>query len=134
MSTPMTEIERDEYIAKGGEFGMFVAQLAARALDAETRADTLQTTVHLQEAQLLKLQKRLANAEAQRDDAIRDVALMIDSETKIAGIIRETRAQRVSSPHAQHEPRLTGAPMHPRELAVVRGTAADNAARDRSAG
>ncbi|HWX13471.1 MAG TPA: hypothetical protein VNY06_01100 [Methylocella sp.] len=131
----MTEDEQIDFIKQGGEFGQLVSKLTIRAIDAETLSESLQTTVHLQEAQILSLQRRLANAETQRDDANRDVGLMNDAENKIAAILRETRAQRVATPAVRHEARqeLTGAPMHPRELQVVRRTAEENESRERRA-
>src|ERR1700685_601718 len=129
---PLTDSEQDDFIKQGGEFGQLVAKLTARAIDGETMAESLQTTVHLQEAQILSLQRRLANAEAQREDAIRDVGLMNDATVKIGAILREAYAQRVSSP-ARREQRqeLTGAPQMPaRDLRVVRETAIANAARE----
>jgi hypothetical protein len=131
---PMTEIEQEDFVRRGGEFGQLVSRLTMRAIDAETLAESLQTTVHLQEAQIMGLQRRLSNAETQRDDALRDVGLLSDAQNKVGAIIREARAQRVSSPlpAAKDEPKLTGAPtMHPRDLSVVRATAAEHEARER---
>jgi hypothetical protein len=128
----MSDDEQIDFIKQGGEFGQLVVKLTTRAIDAETLSESLQTTVHLQEAQILSLQRRLANAEAQRDDAIRDVGLMSDATVKIGAILRETSAQRVATPN-RREPRqeLTGAPQMPaRDLRVVRETAIANAARE----
>jgi hypothetical protein len=125
----MTEEEQDTFIKEGGEFGRLVARLTARAIDAETLSESLQTTVHLQEAQISSLQRRLTNAETQRDDALRDVGSMNDAMTKMGAILRESRAQRVATPPQRQE--LTGAPQTPaRDLRVVRETAIANAARE----
>jgi hypothetical protein len=128
----MTDDEQHAFITQGGEFGQLVAKLTARAIDAETLAESLQTTTHLQEAQIASLQKRLANTEHQRDDAIRDVGLMNDALNKIAAIQRETNAQRVATPARRDvKQELTGAPQMPaRDLRVVRETAIANAARE----
>ena len=125
----MTDDEQHTFITQGGEFGQLVAKLTTRAIDAETLAESLLVTNHLQEAQISSLQKRLANTEHQRDDALRDVGLMNDAETRIVAILREVRAQRVATP--TEKPQLTGAPqMHARELQVVRRTAEDHSRRD----
>jgi hypothetical protein len=130
---PMTDDQQTVLVAQGFEFGRLVSKLTTRAIDAETLAQSLQTTVHLQEAQIASLQKRLANTEHQRDDALRDVGLMNDAETRIVAILRETRAQRVATPPERQE--LTGAPQMPaRDLRVVRETAIANAAREAAAG
>lgn len=128
----MTDDEQTDFIKQGGEFGQLVAKLTARAIDAETLSESLQTTTHLQEAQISSLQRRLANAEAQRDDAIRDVGLMNDALNKIAAIQRETNAQRVATPaRRQVGQELTGAPQMPaRELQVVRRTAEEHSRRE----
>jgi hypothetical protein len=128
----MTEDEQHQFILQGGEFGQLVAKLTARAIDGETLAESLQTTVHLQEQQILSLQRRLSNAESQRDDAIRDVGLMNDALNKIAAIQRETNAQRVATPAVRREARqeLGGAPIDPARLKVVRETAIEHAARE----
>jgi hypothetical protein len=126
----MTEAEQDNFIKEGGEFGRLVARLTARAIDAETLSESLQTTVHLQEAQISSLQRRLTNAETQRDDALRDVGSMNDAMTKMGAILRESHAQRMASPGPKRQ-ELTGAPQMPaRDLRVVRETAIANAARD----
>ena len=126
----MTEDEQRAFIVQGGEFGQLVSKLTARAIDAETLSESLQTTVHLQEAQIASLQKRLTNAETQRDDAMRDVGRMNDAMTKMGAILRESHAQRVSAPAARQSD-LTGAPQMPaRDLRVVRETAIANAARE----
>jgi hypothetical protein len=59
---PMKDDEQTIFVAQGFEFGRLVSKLTTRAIDAETLAQSLQTTVHLQEAQIASLQKRLAKA------------------------------------------------------------------------
>ena len=128
----MSDDEQIDLIANGFEFGQLVSKLTVRAIDAETLSESLQTTVHLQEAQIASLQKRLTNAETQRDDAMRDVGRQSDAITKMGAIIRETNAQRVASPAPRDG--LTGAPQMPASaLQVVRRTAEDNEARERRA-
>ena len=125
----MTDDEQRDFIIQGGEFGQLVAKLTTRAIDAETLSQSLQTTVHLQEAQIASLQKRLSNTEHQRDDALRDVGLMNDAETRIVAILREVRAWRVATPPAQDKgQQLTAS--QPRDLKVVRETAIENARRE----
>jgi hypothetical protein len=125
----MSEEEQQAFITQGGEFGQLVAKLTTRAIDAETLSESLQTTVHLQEAQILSLQRRLTNAETQRDDALRDVGSMNDAMTKMGAILRESRAQRVATPPQRQD--LSGAPQMPaRDLRVVRETAIANAQRE----
>lgn len=126
----MTEQEEAEFIAKGGEFGQLIAKLTARAIDAESLAESLQTTVHIQESEIERLGKRCSNAERQRDDAFRDLRLMNDGFTKMAAVIREIMAQRLQSPSVLNEPKLTGAPPNPRDLQIVRQTAIEHAARE----
>ena len=129
----MSDAEQTILVAQGFEFGQLVSNLTTRAIDAETMSQSLQTTVHLQEAQIASLQKRLANTEHQRDDALRDVGLMNDAETRIVAILREVRAQRVATPPERQQ--LTGAPQMPaRDLRVVRETAIANATRESVAG
>ena len=124
----MRDDEQGNLVAQGFEFGQLVAKLTTRAIDAETLAQSLQVTNHLQEAQIESLQKRLANTEHQRDDALRDVGLMNDTETRIMAALRECRAQRVSTPP---ERQLTGAPQMPaRDLQVVRRTAEEHSRRE----
>lgn len=125
----MTDDEEDSFIKEGGEFGLLVAKLTRRAIESETLSESLQTTVHLQEAQISSLQRRLTNAETQRDDALRDVGSMNDAMTKMGAILRESRAQRVATPPQRQE--LTGAPQMPaRELQVVRRTAEEHSRRE----
>lgn len=125
----MTDDEEDSFIKEGGEFGLLVAKLTRRAIESETLSESLQTTVHLQEAQISSLQRRLTNAETQRDDALRDVGSMNDAMTKMGAILRESRAQRVATPPERQE--LTGAPQMPaRELQVVRRTAEEHSRRE----
>ena len=126
----MTDDEEDSFIKEGGEFGLLVAKLTRRAIESETLSESLQTTVHLQEAQISSLQRRLTNAETQRDDALRDVGSMNDAMTKMGAILRESRAQRVATTPPQRQ-ELTGAPQMPaRELQVVRRTAEEHSRRE----
>ncbi len=122
----MSDDEQIKLVAQGFEFGQLISKLTERAIDAETLSQSLQTTVHLQEAQITSLQRRLSNTEHQRDDALRDVGLMNDAETRIVAILRETRAQRVATPPERQQ--LTGSPA--RDLKVVRETAIENARRE----
>lgn len=125
----MSDDEQTTLVAQGFEFGQLISKLTERAINAETLAQSLQVTNHLQEAQIQSLQKRLANTEHQRDDALRDVGLMNDAETRIVAILREVRAQRVATPAEKSH--LTGAPQRPAsDLRVVRETAIVNAARE----
>ena len=126
----MSDDEQIDLIANGFEFGQLVSKLTVRAIDAETLSESLQTTVHLQEAQIASLQRRLTNAETQRDDALRDVGSMNDAMTKMGAILRETHAQRVASPAARKQ-ELTGSPQMPaRDLQVVRRTAEEHSRRE----
>lgn len=128
----LTNDEHEAVVKQAGEFENHVDNLCSRLIEAENRAESLQTTVHLQEAEIERLNKRLSNAERQRDDTMRDLRLFSEAMLKIASTVRETNAQRLQAPPQAAVQVLTGAPMDPASLKVVRATAIANAAREQS--
>jgi hypothetical protein len=97
VSEIMTEEQADEFVKKGGEYGLVVAQLTQRCITAETRADALEKANQLQCAEIDRLLRESANLNAQLSDALRDVGLMSDGLMKVGGTIKEVNAQRLAA-------------------------------------
>lgn len=128
-TTPMTEAEAKEFIAKGGEFGDLVSKLTQRVIDAETKCSSQEVTMDLQAHQIETLEKRLANSEAERNEALHNLGLVDDAQNKITAILRETRGQR-NEQRGNVEP-LSGRPMRdhpdPVKLRAVSASALEGA-------
>lgn len=124
----MTDDEHQEAIKQAGAMELYVDSLCRRLIEAEAKAESLETTKQIQNAEIERLTKLLANTERARDDALRNVRLMTDALHKIGSNVKEVHNN--SLPIVQEVPKITGAPVDPARLKIVRETAIDNAVRD----
>lgn len=121
----MTEDEHQEAIKQAGAMELYVDSLCRRLIEAEAKAESLETTKQIQNAEIERLTKLLANTERARDDALRNVRLMTDALHKIGSNVKEVHNN--SLPMLQEVPKITGAPVDPARLKIVRETAIANA-------
>ena len=124
----MTDDEHQEAIKQAGAMELYVDSLCRRLIEAEARAESLETTKQIQNSEIERLTKLLANTERARDDALRNVRLMTDALHKVSSNVKEVYNHTV--PVLQEVPKITGAPVDPAKLKIVRETAIDNAARE----